>query len=67
MLLTSKTSSAPSSDFSRGLPDAGEAVAVQAAVVDALLEVDAHGAERGQRPVPAVARVDVLGADGGGL
>jgi hypothetical protein len=36
---------------------------VQPAVVDALLEVDAHGAERGQGAAPVVARVDVLGAD----
>ena len=42
---------------------AAEAVAVQAAVVDALLEIDPHDAERGQRTAPIVARVDVLGAD----
>ena len=42
---------------------AAEAVAVQAAEIDALLEVDAHDAERGQRAAPVVARVDVLGAD----
>ena len=46
------------------LPGARQPVAVQAAVVDALLEIDAHGAERRQRAGPVVARVDVLGADG---
>ena len=63
MLLTSNTSSAPSSDFSSACRARAEPVAVQAAVVDALLEVDAHGAERRQRAAPVVARVDVLGAD----
>ena len=42
---------------------AGEPVALQAAVVDALLEVDAHGAEHRQMAAPVVARVDVLGPD----
>ena len=45
------------------LLDAAEPVAVHAAVVDALLEIDAHGAERRQRAAPIVARVDVLGGD----
>ena len=49
------------------LAGAGEPVIVQAAVVDALLEVDAHGAEGRQRASPVVARVDVLGADDVGL
>ena len=42
---------------------AREAIVVQAAVIDALLEIDAHGAERRQRAPPVVARVDVLGGD----
>src|ERR1700683_2794042 len=41
-----------------------EPVAVHAAVVDALLEIDAHYAERRQMPPPIISRVDVLGADG---
>ena len=45
------------------LAGAAEPIAVQASVVDALLEVDAHDAERRQRTAPVVARVDVLGAD----
>ena len=45
------------------LAGAAEPVVVQPAVVDALLEIDAHDAERGQRAAPVVARVDVLGAD----
>jgi hypothetical protein len=36
---------------------------VQAAVIDAFLEIDSHGAERRQRARPVVARVDVLGGD----
>src|SRR5689334_21986048 len=36
-----------------------EPVAVQAAVVDALLVIHPHGAERRQRAVPVVAWVDV--------
>ena len=42
---------------------AREPVAVQPPVIDALLEIDAHDAERRQRAAPVVARVDVLGAD----
>src|SRR5262249_42061757 len=49
--------------FLQHLLGAPKPVAMQAAVVDAFLEVDAHGAERGQRPPPVVARVDVFGAD----
>src|SRR6185437_10069041 len=45
------------------LLDAAEPVAVQPAIVDAFLEIDAHGAERRQSAAPIVARVDVLGAD----
>ena len=45
------------------LPGPRQPVAVQAAIVDPLLEIDAHGAERRQRARPVVARVDVLGAD----
>ena len=40
---------------------------MQSPVVDPLLEIDAHGAERRQGPPPIVARVDVLGADDGRL
>ena len=43
--------------------DAAEPIAVQPPIIDALLEIDAHGAECRQRPAPIVARVDVLGAD----
>ena len=43
--------------------DAAEAIAVQPPVIDALLEIDAHGAECRQRTTPVVARVDILGAD----
>ena len=46
----------------RGLR-ARQPVAVQAPVIDALLEIDAHGAERRQMAAPVVARVDVLGRD----
>ena len=49
-----------SSAFHR-LAGAADAVFVHAAVIDALLEIDAHGAERGQVTVPLVARVDVVG------
>src|SRR5450631_554996 len=42
---------------------APEPVAVQAAVVDALLEIDAVDAERGEGTAPVVARVDVLSTD----
>ena len=63
MLLTSNTSSAPTSDFSSACRTRDEAVAVQAAVIDALLEIDPHDAERRQRAAPVEARVDVLGAD----
>ncbi len=48
--------------FERGL-GAGEPVAMHAPVVDALLEVDAHGAEHRQMAAPIEARIDVLGAD----
>ena len=48
--------------FLQRLLDAARPVAVQAAVVDPLLEIDPHGAERRQRAAPVVARVDVLGA-----
>ena len=63
MLLTSKTSSAPRSDFSSAWRDARKPIAVQTAVVDALLEIDPHGAERRQRAAPIVARIDVFGGD----
>jgi hypothetical protein len=42
---------------------AGEPVALQPAVIDALLEIDAHGAEHRQVAPPVVARVDVLRCD----
>src|SRR6185369_4276055 len=45
------------------LTRAREAIVVQPAVVDALLEIDAHGAERRQSARPVVARIDVLGGD----
>ena len=63
MLLTSKTSSAPSSDFSSACLTRREPIAVQPPVIDALLEIDPHDAERRQRAAPVVARVDVVGAD----
>jgi hypothetical protein len=43
--------------------DAAEAIAVQPPVIDALLEIDAHGAECRQRAIPIIARVNVLSAD----
>ena len=42
---------------------AREAVVVQPAEIDALLEVDLRVAGRLQRPVPAVVRIDVVGPD----
>ena len=36
---------------------------MEAAVVDAFLEIDPHDAERRQRAGPIVARIDVVGAD----
>ena len=48
MLLTSNTSNAPQLGLLQCLLGAAEPVAVQAPVIDALLEVDAHGAERRQ-------------------
>jgi hypothetical protein len=42
---------------------AREAVIVQAAKVDPLLEVDLRVARRRERPVPAVMRIDVVGTD----
>ena len=36
---------------------------MQAPVIDALFEIDAHGAEHRQMTAPIVARVDVLGGD----
>ena len=42
---------------------AAEPIAVHAAIIDPLLEIDAHGAEHRQMAAPVVARVDVLGAD----
>jgi hypothetical protein len=41
---------------------AGEAVVVQAAKIDALLEVNLRAAGRLQRPVPAMLGIDVVGA-----
>ena len=49
--------------FLQRLLHAAKPVAMQPPVIDPLLEVDAHDAERRQRPAPIVARVDVLGAD----
>ena len=48
------------------LAGAAETVGVQAAEVHALLEVHLHVAGRLQRPIPAVARVHVVGRDGPG-
>src|SRR5262249_13549131 len=45
------------------LAHAAQPVAVQPAVVDALLEVDTHGAERRQRAAPVETGIDILGAD----
>src|SRR6202048_483995 len=45
------------------LAHAREAIAVEPPVIDALLEIDPHDAERRQRARPVVARVDVVGAD----
>jgi hypothetical protein len=45
------------------LARASEPIPMQAAEIDALLEVDVHHSRRAQRPRPVVARVDVRGAD----
>ena len=42
---------------------AREAIVVQPAEIDALLEIDLRAARRLQRPVPAVMRIDVVGPD----
>ena len=63
MLCWSKHSSAPRPDARSACARAREPVVVQAAEIDALLEVHLHVARRLQRPVPAVVRVDVVGAD----
>ena len=63
MLLTSNISSAPQFGLLQRLLGAAKPVTVQAAIVDAFLEIDAHGTERRQRAAPVVAWVDVLGAD----
>src|SRR5512145_160628 len=42
---------------------AREAVVVQTAEIDALLEIDLRAPGRLQRPVPAVLRIDVVGTD----
>ncbi len=49
--------------FLQRLLDACEPIAVQPPIVDALLEIDPHGAERRQRAAPVVARIDILGAE----
>jgi hypothetical protein len=44
---------------------AGEAVVVQAAEIDSLLEIDLRAPGSLQRPVPAVLRIDLVGTDVG--
>src|SRR5690349_23345420 len=46
------------------LARATEAVRVQALEIDALFEIDLHVAGRLQWPIPAMARINVVGADG---
>ena len=36
---------------------------MEASIIDPLLEIDAHDAERRECAIPVVARVDVVGAD----
>src|SRR5207237_3047717 len=48
------------------LPRAAEAIGVEALEIHALLEVHLRVPGRLQRPIPAVARIHVLGADGSG-
>src|SRR5262252_8193723 len=45
------------------LPHTAQPVTMEPAIVDALLEIDAHGAERRERAAPVETGVDVLGAD----
>src|SRR6266850_4509619 len=45
------------------LPYAAQPVTMEPAVVDALLEIDPHGAKRRKRTAPVETGVDVLGAD----
>src|SRR5256885_1924170 len=54
----------PEVGFRQRLARAAEAVGVQPLEVDTLLEIDLGVAGRLERPVPAMARVDVIGADG---
>src|SRR5262249_45612952 len=49
--------------FHQRLAHARQPIAVETPVIDALLEIHAHGSERRQRAAPVVARVDVVGAD----
>ena len=57
MLYWSKQSSAPRPDLRERVARAREAVVVQAAEIDALLEIDLHAARRLERPLPVVPRV----------
>src|SRR5207244_13495271 len=52
--------------FRERLARAAEAIRVQALEVHALLEVHLRVAGRLERTIPAVSRIDVLGADGSG-
>jgi len=49
------------------LTHARDAVVMQSAEIDALLEVDLRAAGRLQRPRPVVVRIDVVGPDPPGL
>ena len=49
--------------FLQRRPYAREPITVQPPVINPLLEIDTHDAERRQRAPPVEARIDVLGAD----
>ena len=60
MLYWSKTSSAPRPESASALARAREAVLVQPAEIDALLEIHLHAPRRLQRALPAVAGIGML-------
>ena len=62
MLCWSNESSAPRPGLRERGARAREAVVVQPAEVDALLEVDLRAARRLQRTIPAMLRIDAVGA-----
>ena len=63
MLCWSKHSIAPRPDLASAWRVRAEAVVVQPAEIDALLEIDLRVAGRLKRPVPLVHRLQVIGVD----